>query len=521
MHLSSLSSSFENIEVYGAIASGGMATIEYAGQATPAGTMELVLKQPHARFASDPEFVAMFLDEARLSLRIRHANVVRTLGVYERPQLALALEYVPGETLHDLFKLSRLACQPIPTPVATALIVGILHGLHGAHHTLGEDGQPLHIVHRDVTPGNILVGADGVPRLLDFGIAKAAGKLRCTPQGELKGKLAYIAPEHAAGAQATHQSDVYSAALVLWEALAGRCLFGRSHDSITFEAVMRARVPSLCSIRCDVPETLDAIVRRALARDPADRFESAADLARALETQVGVASQSIVMDWLEQLAGERLAQRREQLQMMRSGCLTQRTTHLYSVPAPQPSAAALSTSAPHTVVIPASKDTIVVRNSELLALTPVAFPTRVRPAARPRSRVRWVSGVFVCVAVAAALPNVSAWAPHEEPLGRGSEVSVTNDPAHEWRAPEAPDDPVQDRAPPLQLVAADASQTSTPRAEPRPVAVRRPRALGSISDFGPRSARSDLTASQRCGDLTVRRTACSHQSVLDTGWGRR
>lgn len=519
MHLSSQSNSFENVEVYGAIASGGMATIEYAGQATPAGTMELVLKRPHARFAGDPEFVTMFLDEARLSLRIRHANVLRTLGVYERPRLALALEYVPGESLHDLFRLARLATQPIPTAIATSLIVGALHGLHAAHHTLGEDGEPLYIVHRDVTPGNILVGADGISRLLDFGIAKAVGKLRCTPHGEFKGKLAYIAPEQATGEQATHQSDVYSAALVLWEALAGRCLFGRSHDAITIEAVMRARVPSLCAMRSDVPEALDVIVHRALARDPSERFQSAAELARALETQVGVASQSLVMDWLEQLAGERLAQRREQLQALRAVRSLPRTSHVYSVPPPRLIAAESGTAALHTVVTPASRDTVVLSNPEALALTPAALPTRVRPAARPRSGVRWVSSGIVCIAMAATLPSVSAWASREEPVAM--QVSVTDDPGSAWRAPELPASPIQDRAPPVQLVAADVRETIEPRAGPRPVAVRRTRALGAISDFGPRSARTVLTASQRCGDLTMRRTACSHMSVLDTGWGRR
>jgi serine/threonine-protein kinase len=308
--------SWDDLDVYGTIAGGGMATIEYAGKATAAGTAFVALKRPRACFARDPEFAAMFLDEARLSLRIAHANVVRTLGVLERP-LALVLEYVPGESLHDLLQLARRAEQPVPARVATALIGGVLHGLHAAHHTCGEDGAPLSIVHRDVTPGNILVGVDGVARLLDFGIAKAAGKLRATPCGEFKGKVAYVSPEQVGGGEATHRSDVYGAGLVLWEALAGRALFERAHDALTLDAIVNADVPSLCAQRCDVSPALDALVRRALCRDPRERFADAAEMARALEREVGVAGQSSVIDWLDQLAGERLRERAERLQALR------------------------------------------------------------------------------------------------------------------------------------------------------------------------------------------------------------
>lgn len=310
-------SALDDLEVYGVIASGGMATIEYAGRATAAGTLEVVVKRPHARFASDSDFIAMFMDEARLSLRLRHANIVRTCGVLPQPSLALVLEYVPGESLFELLRLARSAHREVPPDIAAALLAGVLHGLHAAHETRGEDGQPLHIVHRDVTPENILVGADGIARVLDFGIAKAIGKVRQTQDGEFKGKPAYIAPEQLRNAPVTPRTDVYSAAVVLWEALAGRTLFGRTHDAITLDAVRGATVPALRESRGDIPESLERIVRRALAREPEERFETALAMARALETEVGVASQSAVMEWVEQLAGKHLRRRRALLQSLR------------------------------------------------------------------------------------------------------------------------------------------------------------------------------------------------------------
>ncbi|MET0386657.1 MAG: serine/threonine-protein kinase [Polyangiales bacterium] len=366
------------LEIHEVIASGGMATIAYATQSTAAGSIELVVKRPHARFASDSDFVDMFMDEAQLSIRIRHANVIRTLGVLEQPALALVLEYVPGESLHSLLKLSRRQELQVPVRVATALIAGALHGLHAAHHTCGEDGERLHIVHRDVTPENILVGSDGVARVFDFGIAKAVGKLRHTPSGELKGKLAYIAPEQVTGHQATLHTDVYSAAVVLWEALGGRSLFGRPREAATIDAVMRGPVPSLCEVRRDVPAALDAILARALSREPATRYESAQAMARALETEVGVASQSQVMDWIEQLAGERLRQRQAHLQALRAARHAKSGEVALarpSRPAPTPLTAATEVAA--TEAAPAE----LLRKTAVLADPEAVHAPAVRPGA--------------------------------------------------------------------------------------------------------------------------------------------
>ena len=175
----------------------------------------VAIKRLHRQYAQDPDFVAMFLDEARLVARIRHPNVVPTLDVTVTDgELFLVMEYIPGESLTRLIREGTSRSDRMQPNVAATIIAGVLHGLHAAHEARGERNEPLGIVHRDVSPQNVLVGTDGAPRVLDFGVAKAAGRLQTTREGQLKGKLAYMAPEQFEGI-ATRASDVYSASVVL------------------------------------------------------------------------------------------------------------------------------------------------------------------------------------------------------------------------------------------------------------------------------------------------------------------
>src|SRR5262249_30807867 len=162
-----------------------MATVHFGRLLGPVGFSRTVaIKRLHAHFAADPEFVSMFLDEARLAARIRHPNVVPTLDVVATAgELFLVMDYVPGETLSRLIAASNAQRRWIPLPIAAAMACGVLHGLHAAHEAKSERGAPLGIVHRDVSPQNLLVGTDGVPRVLDFGVAKAAGRLQTTRDG--------------------------------------------------------------------------------------------------------------------------------------------------------------------------------------------------------------------------------------------------------------------------------------------------------------------------------------------------
>src|SRR6202034_3666008 len=179
------------------IAAGGMASVYLGRMCGPVGFSPIVaIKSLHPQFAKDPEFVRMFLDEARLAGRIRHPNIVPVIDVHaEGDELFLVLEYVHGESPARLVRASRRVDAPLPLPLAAAILGDVLQGLHAAHEAKDERGQPLGIVHRDVSPQNVLVGADGVARVLDFGIAKAKGRLYTTQDGRVKGKLSYMAPE--------------------------------------------------------------------------------------------------------------------------------------------------------------------------------------------------------------------------------------------------------------------------------------------------------------------------------------
>lgn len=297
--------------IFGQIGSGGMATVQYARLTGPAGfSRPVAIKRLHPHLANDPAFASLFLDEARLSARIVHANVVSTLDILSQPEeIAVVMEYVHGESLSELLALARKRATAVPVKVAATLLVGVLHGLHAAHETRGEDGELLGIVHRDVSPENILVGSDGVPRLLDFGIAQAKGRLRATPAGELKGKLAYMAPEQYAGEAVDRRVDIWGASVVLWECLTGQRLFVGENDAAVVSAVMTHEIEAPSRFVEGIPPELDALVLRGLSREPALRFATARDMAAALERAVSLASQAQVSDWLQGLAGERLRSR--------------------------------------------------------------------------------------------------------------------------------------------------------------------------------------------------------------------
>src|SRR5262249_20405529 len=162
-----------------------------------------------------------FLDEARLAARIHHPNVVQTLDVaVTQGELFVVLEYVNGDSLAHLLRTANANGRAVPPEIASAVVFGVLQGLHAAHEAVVEQGNPLELVHRDVSPHNVLVGVDGVARVLDFGVAKARGRSQTTREGQLKGKLAYMAPEQIGG-RVTRRTDVFAASIVLWEALAG------------------------------------------------------------------------------------------------------------------------------------------------------------------------------------------------------------------------------------------------------------------------------------------------------------
>jgi serine/threonine-protein kinase len=300
--------------LYDAFAAGGMATV-HAAQALGDGNFSRIVavKRLHAQFARQAAFAAMFRDEARLSSRIVHPNVVAPIDVVETDdELLVVFEYVHGESLARLLKLRRKgAGAPPPLAIASAIGIALLRGLHAAHVASAPGGEPLGIIHRDVSPENVLVGADGVARLIDFGVAKANGRLAETRTGVLKGKLAYMAPELLRGRAATPATDIYSAGVVLWEALTGRRLFTGETEGDLVERVLVGLVDPPSKYVERAPEELDQLVLRALGHDPEERFATAGEMADALYAAVAPATAAEITAWVETAAAEALARRAE------------------------------------------------------------------------------------------------------------------------------------------------------------------------------------------------------------------
>jgi eukaryotic-like serine/threonine-protein kinase len=300
-------------EVHEAIASGGMAVVHLGRIVGHVGFSRTVaIKRLHPHLATDPEFVTMFLDEARLAARVQHPNVVATLDVVaSRGQLFLVMEYVLGAPLSAVFRTAIEEGVTMPPDIATAIVVGALYGLHAAHEAKDEQGELLDIVHRDVSPHNLLVGLDGVTRVADFGVAKAAARLQSTRDGRVKGKIAYMAPEQLLRKNVDRRADVYAAGVVLWEALAQRRLFTAESEAGLVSAVLGGSVPMLATLRDDLPPGTDEIVLRALRADPSSRFRTAEEFAVAIERLIRPALQREVGAWVAGIAKASIeAQRR-------------------------------------------------------------------------------------------------------------------------------------------------------------------------------------------------------------------
>lgn len=288
----------------GKLASGGMATVHVGRLLGSVGFTRMVaVKRLHPEYARDPEFVSMFLDEARLAAQISHPNVVSTLDVVATGgELYLVMEYIHGQSLSWLIKNAARTGQPIPPRIVAAIVSGCLQGLHAAHEARNERGAPLNIVHRDVSPQNVMLGADGLARVLDFGVAKAVGRSQNTREGTVKGKLAYMPPEQLQTDFITRQADIYSTSVVLWEALTLTRLFKGETEGATLAKILAGTVPRPSEAADWVPPEFDAVVMKGLERDAEMRYATAREMASALERCGNTASTAEVADWLEHVA---------------------------------------------------------------------------------------------------------------------------------------------------------------------------------------------------------------------------
>jgi serine/threonine-protein kinase len=298
--------------IQGEIATGGMATVHYGRLLGPGGfTRGVAIKRLHPQFAKDPHFVAMFLDEARLASRILHPNVVPILDVVaDEGELFLVMEFVPGEAISKLF---RKTPEGVPASIASSIGVGMLEGLHAAHEARGDDGEALSIVHRDVSPQNVLIGSDGVARLIDFGVAKAVGNASATRDGQIKGKVAYMAPEQIRCEPVDRRADIYAASVVLWELITGKRYFDEAgSDAAVVLRTLTKEPVAPSKVRPEVSPELDAVILKGVSRDPADRYATAREMAQALEKVSPPAAARDVARWVDAKAGDALRFRAHQ-----------------------------------------------------------------------------------------------------------------------------------------------------------------------------------------------------------------
>jgi eukaryotic-like serine/threonine-protein kinase len=272
------------------IACGGMATVHEGTAIGPLGFKHRVaIKVCHPHLMNDKGRRDAVMDEARIAARIRHPNIVTTLDVVQgvNGAVMIVMELVDGMTASELLASVGERGERLPIELVLRIVLDIASGLHAAHELTDEDGTtPLSIVHRDVTPSNILLGRDGFAKLADFGIFKGVGRdAESTEEGCFKGKIGYIAPEIFRGERPTRQVDIYGLGVVLWELLAGERLFNRAggNEAAMMMQVLRGEIRPLRSLREDASPELEAVVLSALASDPAARFQTAEDFARAIE----------------------------------------------------------------------------------------------------------------------------------------------------------------------------------------------------------------------------------------------
>jgi eukaryotic-like serine/threonine-protein kinase len=276
-------------EIRSRLRAGGMATLFLAQRHGAAGVSRpVVIKVIHPHLAENEQIVRMFIDEARISSHIRHSNVVYVEEFGEHDGVYyIVMEYVDGCSLQQLLHACVAGGRKLSPAIAVHIAIEVAAGLHAAHETRGEDGEPLGIVHRDVSPSNVLLTRDGRVKVIDFGIAKARGRLGATRSGSgLKGKLRYMSPDQAWGRPIDRRADIYALGICLWELLAGRRLFRAKNDLAVLELVRNPVIPPPSQLNPEVSAALDAVVLRAIALRPDDRHQTALELRRDLMAAV-------------------------------------------------------------------------------------------------------------------------------------------------------------------------------------------------------------------------------------------
>jgi eukaryotic-like serine/threonine-protein kinase len=473
------------------LASGGMATVWLARATDLRADHPLVaVKRPHRHLTGDRTFLTMLVDEARLASAIDHPNVVkvRELG-FDAGVPFIVMDYVEGASLAELRRELSAIGRALDVRVATRIACDALAGLHAAHQLCDEGGRALHIIHRDVSPHNVLIGCDGRAHLTDFGIAKAEDRIQTTRTHEVKGKLAYLAPERVDSRRVcTVQSDVFSMAVVVWECFAGRRLF-RGEDAVDIlQGVMSGPIPTLTMIGAHLPQSLDDVIARALSRDLDVRYATALDFAHAIEEAAGpdqVGTHADVARLMEAIFGPRMALRQEQVRaavgngdlvdLLRDSGLPARER---SSIADMPTGQLLAELAPPA---PTGR---------------YALGTDLRPRSKPRSRraTLWIAGAVVAgsaigasvtLGVVARRPGPAAVVVRAAPSARVSGVATARKvvvPLPFAATQVTFDDTARDIEPATAVVAFDVPADSGPRHRVTAIAADGTRAEGYVRE---------------------------------------
>ncbi|MBW2524563.1 MAG: serine/threonine protein kinase [Deltaproteobacteria bacterium] len=419
----------DRYELHDAIGTGGMATVHIGMRRAAVGLARVVaVKRMHPHLAANVDFVEMFVDEARVASRIRHANVVPVVdAVADDDELLLVMEYVAGLTFDRPLGTARETGVPIPLAVTLRVMCDALQGLHAAHEATDERGAHLEVVHRDVSPQNLLVGEDGLTRVLDFGIAKAAGRIHQTRTGHLKGNLSYMAPEQAMEQPVDRRADIYTLAVVFWEALVGRRAFAGETEAARLSSSLKERLESPATLVPSVPEEIGAVVSRALERKPDCRFATALEMLDAVEAAgERIGSTREVAQWLQEVAGEELDERRRQVRKVElTGADTTETTETSPSEPPTTSGVEPGAAAAAVAVTPAETAS---RLRSRTAMAIIVLATAILAAA-----VGWFSARSAARSAAPPLASEVADAtetgPQAEPEAPSETAPALDDPA--------------------------------------------------------------------------------------------
>lgn len=493
-------------ELIGELARGGMGSVFLARHAGEAGFQRLfAIKILHENLAEEAAFVDMLRDEARIAARLHHPNVVPVVDIgTQGNEHYLVMDYVEGPSFATLWKRS---VGKIRLDLVVTVIIETLEGLHYAHTLKDDDGKEIRLIHRDVSPPNILVGVDGITRITDFGIAKAESRIANTQPGTRKGKLQYMSPEQIKDSELIdRRADVWSVGVMLWNILTGEWLFKGDSDAVTAQSIMTKEVVPPSETEAKPPAFFDDIVLRALARDPDARFSSALEMAEALRKRATehdmVGSRQDVAAWVENTFGDDLERRRAAIrEVVRRRAAAPVLTEFSQV--------TMLPSLPSPVKIISPDDKASSASSQLPVLYPEPGTASGGWMGKIGKNPVWILAALVGAALVIALMLVLR-APSLPPI-EATTLEIKRNPPQQ---PSAPPPPAVVAVQPDPPTPTGEARPSEPQAEPKPATKQTETETNTLSSGKDASVKSKHTSRK---SRSVERAAAPFLSDSPTG----